>query len=339
MRRNNDLPSDPLIPQPPRDAAFDADLHAWVLSRYADVLAALREPALWPVSHRSKNLRIPNAKTQQLLRAQVLDAFSTSRLNEWQTRMERLADTLVFDGPVDLVSQFAEPWCLAAAELVTGSSPADRPRLLAAARIVSAASAEPLDEYLRCQESVASAELERYFAERSFEASAIPMAAPTFVALSRTMVCLLASGWLALLRHPVELAQLRAQKEQIPKATEEILRYACLPQMVFRCASRPVALCGLQIAEGDRVILRLASANRDPQQFPDPDRIDFARRGGAQLSLGFGPHACVGAALIRMSITAATKAFVEKFGDAEICSAVRVARRLRVSLSGHVARA
>jgi cytochrome P450 len=78
----------------------------------------------------------------------------------------------------------------------------------------------------------------------------------------------------------------------------------------------------LQIAEGDRVILQLASANRDPQQFPSPDRFEFARRGAAQLSLGFGPHACVGAALIRTTITAATKAFVEKFGDVEICGPV-----------------
>ncbi len=151
------------------------------------------------------------------------------------------------------------------------------------------------------------------------------MAGPTFVALSRTVACLLASGWLALLRHPAELARLRAVPELIPKAIEEILRYACLPQTVFRCASRTVELCGLRIAEGDRVILRLASANRDPRQFPDPDhpdRIHFARRGAAQLSLGFGPHSCVGAALIRMSLTAATRVFVEKFDSAEICGPV-----------------
>ena len=72
--------------------------------------------------------------------------------------------------------------------------------------------------------------------------------------------------------------------EQIPKAIEEILRYAGLPQSVFRTALRPVALCGLQIAEGDRVILQLASANRDPLQFSNPDRLDFTRREAAQLS-------------------------------------------------------
>ena len=313
-----DSSGDPLSPPRPCDASFDSDLDAWILSRYADVLAALREPALWPVAaSRKLNLKIPDEAAQQALRGQVLDAFSSPKLNEWQAQIERVADGLSFDAPVDLVTEFAEPWCLAAAEIVTGSDPADRESLLAAARIVSGAAAEPLEEDLMSSVSRANVELERYFQD-----AAIPMAGPTFVAISRTVACLLASGWLALLRHPAKLAQLRAYPEQIPKAIEEILRYACLPQSVYRCASRPVALCGLEIAGGDSVILRLASANRDPLQFSDPDRIDFARRGTAQLSLGHGPHSCVGAALIRMTATSATRVFVEKFGNCRICSPV-----------------
>jgi hypothetical protein len=263
------------------------------------------------------NIEIPDEAAQQALRGQVLDAFSPPKLNQWRTQIERVADELSFETPVDLVTEFAEPWCLAAAEIVTGSDPADREPLLAAARIVSGAAAEPLEESLMSNASRANAELEQYF-----RYAAIPMAGPTFVAVSRTVACLLASGWLTLLRHPAQLAQLRACPEQIPKAIEEILRYACLPQSVYRCASRPIALGGLEIASGDSVILRIASANRDPLQFSDPDRIDFARRGAAQLSLGFGPHSCVGAALIRMTATAATRVFVEKFGNCRICSPV-----------------
>jgi cytochrome P450 len=310
--------SDPLSPPPPRDAVFDSQLNAWDLSRYADVLAAFREPALWPVTaRRDGKVKIPDTAAQQALRGQVLDAFSTQKLNEWQTRIERVADALAFEGPVDLVTEFAEPWCLAAAEIVTGSDPADRGSLLAAARMVSSSAAEPLDENLRSRATLADAELARYF-----QGTAIPMAGSTFVALSRTLACLLASGWLALLRNPVPLAQLRAHPEEIPKAIEEILRYACLPQSVFRRASRPLALCGLQIGDGDRVMLRLASANRDPLQFSDPNRIDFERRGAGQLSLGFGPHSCVGAALIRMMTAAATRVFVERFGGSEVCGPV-----------------
>jgi cytochrome P450 len=313
---DNNPPS--LSPPSPLEARFDPALDAWVLSRYADVLAAFREPALWPVTAGGKRSpKIRDEGAQQALRAQVLDAFSIPKLNEWQTRIERVADRLVLDGPVDLVGKFSEPWCLAAAEIVTGSDPADRERLLAAARIVSDAAAEPLDENLRSPASLANAELDRYF-----HGAAIPMAGPTFVAISRTVACMLASGWLALLCHPAELDRLRLRPELIPRGVEEILRYACLPQSVFRCASRPVVLCGLRIAEGGRVILRLASANRDPLQFSDPDRIDFTRRGASHLSLGFGLHSCVGAALIRMMATVATRVFVEKFGGFALCSPV-----------------
>src|ERR1700733_7931620 len=95
-----------LTPASPREAVFDPNLDAWVLSRYVDVLAAFREPALWPVpAHRKKNPGMPDANAQQLLRAQVLDAFSSVVLKQWQTRIESLAGTLVFDGPVDLVGE------------------------------------------------------------------------------------------------------------------------------------------------------------------------------------------------------------------------------------------
>ncbi len=310
---------DPLSPPPPRDAVFNSDLNAWALSKYADVMVALREPALWPVPPRkAKNLKSPDEAALRSLRARVLDAFSSARLNQWEKEIHRAAARLPLGSTVDLVTEFAEPLCLASAEIVTGSSPADRDRLLIAARVVSCAAAEPYDENLRLRATAADAELDHYF-----EDAAIPMAGPTFVALSRTVACLLANGWFALLRHPNELALLRARPERIPKAIEEILRYACLPQSVFRHASQPLTLCGLPVAEGDRLILQIASANRDPLQFSDPDRFDSARRKASHLSLGFGLHSCVGGGLIRMTAAAATRAFVEKCGACQICGPVK----------------
>jgi cytochrome P450 len=289
---------------------FDRQLDAWVLSRYADVLAALREPALWPVGpRRETNLKIPDAAAQQILRTQVLEAYAPPRLNDWQNRMDAIA---VVDDPDDLVSEVIEPWCLTASEIVTGSDPADRERLLAAARVISDAAASPGQET-----HAADAELEEYFRN-----SALPMAGPVFVALSRTVACLLASGWLALLRHPDQLTQLHSNPELVPKAIEEMLRYASLPQSIFRRASKPVVISGTQIAEGDRVVLRLALANRDPLQFSGPNTFDLARRGPAHLSLGFGPHSCVGAALIRMTAAAATRVFVSRFAGFELTEPV-----------------
>ena len=302
--------NDPLLPPPPREAAFDPNLDAWVLSRYADVLAALREPALWPVGPRKdKNLKIPDAAAQQALRTQVLEAYASPRLNDWQSRMDAIAVT---SDPDDLVSDVIEPWCLTAAEIVTGSDPADSPRLLSAARIISEAAASP-----GAETHAADAELQEYFRN-----SPLPMAGPVFVAISRTVACLLASGWLALLRHPDQLALLHANPELVPKTVEEILRYASLPQSIFRRASKTVVISGTEIAEGDRVVLRLALANRDPLQFSNPDCFDLARRGPAHLSLGFGPHSCVGAALIRMTVAAVTRVFVSRFAGFKLIEPV-----------------
>jgi hypothetical protein len=93
-----------------------------------------------------------------------------------------------------------------------------------------------------------------------------------------------------------------------------MLRLASIPDMVFRHASAAVTVSGVPIAPDERIVLRLASANRDPLVFADPNRFDPLRRGPGHLSLGFGWHACAGSALIRMTMAAATSVFLARFG-------------------------
>jgi len=313
---------DPLSPPEPREACFDAATDTWVLGKYTDVLAALRETRLSPAGPRKKeSSKTPAQAAQKRMRVEVQAAFSTSKLTEWHAILEPLAyyltGQLANNGPVDVVREFAEPWCLAAAGVVTGADSKACQRLRPLAAKVSASAAEPQDDELQLQASLANKEL-----ERNFETSTIPMAAPTFVALSRTLVCLLANGWLALLRQPDRMAELRAHPDLMPRAIEELLRFACLPQTIFRRASANLELNDFRIASGERVTLMLASANRDPAQFVNPELLDFARRGAGHLSLGLGPHSCVGASLIRMTAAAATRAFVHRFSESELHGAV-----------------
>lgn len=328
---------DPLSPSSPREIVFDPDRGMWIFSRYADVLAAMREPALRPVSaKKSKNLKVPDEAALRELRVRVLEAFSPANLLRWQAQIEAASAELPANGPLDLIGEFAEPLCVLAAEIVTGARRADRERLLDLAKIVSRAASEPFDEEFRVKATAADAELDTYFAN-----AAIPMAGSTFVALSRTTACLLANGWLALFRHPSELAQLREHPDRIPKAVEEMLRYACIPQMVFRYLPESLSLCGRQFAERDRLMLQLASANRDPEQFSDPDQFSSARREASHVALGSGPHACAGGALIRMVAATATRLLVKRFGLAEVAEPVewrggagfRSASNLRVRLA------
>jgi cytochrome P450 len=296
-------------PDAPCDPFFDCARNFWVLSRYTDVLAALHESGLWPVSAlKKKNVKIPDEAALHALRTRVLEAFSRANLDRWRAEIEVTAQNLPSRGAVDLMEEFIEPFCETAAEIITGANRSDRESLVAAARIVSRAAAEPFDETLRREATRGDAELAHYFAN-----STIPMAGPTFVAISRTVACVLANGWLAMLTQ-------KAEAGPVSRTVEEILRYACVPDLVFRQASRQVTLCGLELKEGDKLILRIGSANRDPAQFSDPNRFDSSRRGPSHLSLGFGFHACTGGALIRMLARSATAAFLERFSGAEVDS-------------------
>jgi len=92
------------------------------------------------------------------------------------------------------------------------------------------------------------------------------------------------------------------------------IRLASIPDVVFRHASAEGSIAGVPIAPGERAILRLAAANRDPVMFSDPDLFAPLRRAPAHLSLGFGLHACAGGALIRMAMAAVTSVFLARFG-------------------------
>ena len=321
----------------PEAARFDTSLGAWVLSRYSDVLAAFHEPGLYPTgARRGSETENKISETRMLesgsdeiaewrVRREALAAFSSSRLTHWRERMEHLAGAMILSlashRPVDIVREVARPWCLELALMVTGADRSEAERLSDLAARVSAAAAEPYDTALQSEAEAAGAELDRYF-QKSDGSVPVPKPTGTFVALSQTLPALLANAWLALLLHPSEMARLRAIPDLMPGAIEELLRYAGIPRRLFRRATANVGLGGLFIAEGERVMLMVDSANRDPAQFAEPDCLDLSRRGARQLSLGAGPHSCAGAPLIRMALVGATTAFVERLASAGISNPV-----------------
>jgi cytochrome P450 len=115
----------------------------------------------------------------------------------------------------------------------------------------------------------------------------------------------------SLLRHPAVLAGLRENPATVPAAVGELQRYDGPVQMNDRVALADLDLFGQRIGEGDLVRLCLASANRDPQRFAQPDRLDPSRDTSGALGYGHGIHHCVGAALGRIQATAALIALVD----------------------------
>jgi pimeloyl-[acyl-carrier protein] synthase len=115
-----------------------------------------------------------------------------------------------------------------------------------------------------------------------------------------TTVNLIGNGALALLQHPDEFARLRDDPSIAEDAVEELLRYDSSVQMVFREALEDFTLGGKTIRRGEAVTLFIGSANRDPEQYPDPDRLDLTRDRTRHIAFGMGIHFCIGAPLARL---------------------------------------
>jgi cytochrome P450 len=115
-----------------------------------------------------------------------------------------------------------------------------------------------------------------------------------------TTKTMLSSGLLALLQHPDQLAELRADPSLMSGAVEEILRWANPLHYFRRTASADTELHGMPIKAGDKVAMYYTSANRDEDVFDDPQRFDIHRAPNPHLSFGIAEHFCLGVHLARL---------------------------------------
>ncbi len=136
-----------------------------------------------------------------------------------------------------------------------------------------------------------------------------------FGAGHETTVNLISGGTLNLLRHRDQLARLRAEPSLIDTAVEELLRFGPPVQMTARIATADAELAGQPIAKGTEVIALLAAANRDPEVFEGPERLDIGRRDNRHLSFGGGIHHCLGAPLARIEGQEAIGRLMTRFPD------------------------
>lgn len=128
-----------------------------------------------------------------------------------------------------------------------------------------------------------------------------------------TTVNLIGNGVLALLKHPDQLERLREDPSLIQSAVEELLRYESPVQAISRIAVEDIELQGKTIKSGQQVIVYLGAANRDPDQFPQPDQLDIARPENRHLAFAEGIHYCLGAFLARAEGQIAIKTLVQRF--------------------------
>ncbi len=131
---------------------------------------------------------------------------------------------------------------------------------------------------------------------------------------SETTTNLINNAVLCFMEHPDQYECLQAAPELIPSAVEEVLRYRSPVQAVFRKTTADVALHGQTIPQGSLVLPMIGSANRDPNQFTEPDRFDITRNPNPHIAFGHGPHFCLGAPLARLEGRIAHRGFIGAAG-------------------------
>ena len=129
----------------------------------------------------------------------------------------------------------------------------------------------------------------------------------------------IAMSTLTLARHPEQYARLRSDRSLLPSAVEELLRY-CPPVWFFRrTATAAAVIRDVEIGAGDKVTVWFAAANRDPDHYPDPHRLDVARNPVDHLTFGRGgPHVCLGAHLARMELRVYLEELVERVSEVTV---------------------
>jgi cytochrome P450 len=263
------------------------------------------------------------------LRMLVGKAFSLSLIQSLRPHIQRIVDGLLARvrdaGAIDLIADFAFPLPVSVIVEMLGVPPADRDLFrtwsLDIARGMETPPASPVFERMVAAHHAIGDYFRGLLAERRrhpqddlltrlitvqedgdklTECELLDICGLLFVAGHETTVNLIGNGILALLLHPGELRRLRPDSGLLPSAVEELLRYDSPVQRAGRMASTNVDIGGKTIPKGAVVSAVLGAANRDPARFPDPDRLDVARRDNPHLAFGSGGRFCLGAPLARL---------------------------------------
>ncbi|MEX1021868.1 MAG: cytochrome P450 [Dehalococcoidia bacterium] len=263
------------------------------------------------------------------MRALVSRAFTPRAIEGWRPRIEAVIDDIFADigdeTRFDLMDRVAVPLPIVVIAEILGIPAVDRERF----KVWSDHIARPLEPTVTpdelAQARVSGDELTAYFEAIIEERRAQPQndlitalvqveesgdtlsrdeIVATLVLLlvagNETTTNLIGNGTLALLRHPDQLAWLRAHPEQVDVATEEMLRFDSPVQTNGRTALVDMEIGGRRIRKGQSIILLQGSANHDPAKWHEADALDLARGDKGHMSFGRGIHFCLGAPLARL---------------------------------------
>jgi cytochrome P450 len=291
---------------------------------------------------RGSMLRL-DAPDHTRLRSLVSKAFTPRAVERMRPRVEvRVAELLAPFGPGDameLVGDFASPLPVTIIAEMLGVPPEDHPRFRRwSDEAIRTLGDGGVEDHLRAEAAIQ--ELGEYLLGVAEERRRAPredlltglvraeergeklrdlelasMCVLLLVAGNETTTKLVANGLLALLDHPGQLELLRKEPRRIPAAVDELLRYDGPVQLTSRIVLEDQAFEGRPFERGQQLVLLLAAANRDPETFAEPDRLDVTRANARHLAFGQGAHFCLGAQLARLETALALEGLLGRFPE------------------------
>jgi len=339
---------------------WDPFLHAWVVTRYQDVVRVLREFSaertptpeqlsamglsdLNPIAQvMVKQMLFLDPPSHTRIRGLASQAFTPQRVEALRSHIREIVQTLLKaveeKGCIDVIADLAEPLpCIVTAEMLgvpvedhrqlklwsqdfaemLGNfqyNPDHVPSILKSTQQMTAYFRSAMrTEKLRPTGLVSSLMNAEVQGDRFTEDEVIANCIVTMVGGQETTTNLIGNGVLSLLRNPGELEKLRANPSGVPLAVEELLRYESPSQHTGRLAPADTELGGKSIRKRQAVMAVMAAANRDPERFPDPDRLDITRTDNRHVAFGWGAHFCFGAPLARIEGQIAFEELLRRF--------------------------
>jgi cytochrome P450 len=348
---------------------WDPYLHAWVVTRYADVatvfqrMSAARTPSPARLAELGLEQLGPIAKVmvRQMLfldppehsrvRGLAAAAFTPRRVERLRAHIQDISDRLVGSvirsGRMEVMADIANPlpaivtaemfgiptddhvmlkdWSQDFAEMLGNfqHNPGRTSRVLASveamttyfSKAVRRQPTQPTDGLIN---ALTTAEVD---GDRLTEEEVVANLIVTMVGGQETTTNLIGNGILTLLRNPEQMERLRRDLSLMPSAVEELLRYESPSQHTARLAPADLELGGKAIKKRDAVIAVMGAANRDPERFPDPDRLDIGRQDNRHMAFAWASHFCFGAPLARIEGQIVLTTLLQRMPEMQLTSA------------------
>jgi cytochrome P450 len=361
---------------------WDPYLHAWVVTRYADVshvllrfraartldperLVSLGMGQLTPIAALMvRQMLFLDQPEHGRVRRLASVAFTPRRVARLREHIRQIAEDLVDDlgrqNRFDVIAGLASPlpaivtaemlgvptsdhemlksWSQDFAEMLGNfqHNPGRAKKVLRSveemvAYFGSAVRREAYEPTEGLVNALATAEVD---GDRLSEEEVVANVIVTMVGGQETTTNLIGNGLLTLLRQPDQLAQLRSNPDLMPSAVEELLRYESPSQHTARLAPPDAVLGGKDIPEGAAVIAVMGAANRDPERFGDPDRLELDREDNRHLAFGWAGHFCFGAPLARLEGQLAFEALLARFPSLSLAPDGAIRWRPNLGLRG-----